>query len=132
MQMPMLAANHWTELGDHNGGVWERMEGAEGVCNPIRTITTNQTPQSFQGLNHQPKSTHRETHGSSYICSRGWPYLASMGIEALGPLKARCPSVGKHQGSNAGVGEWVGEHPYRSRGRGDKIRSLLRGNQEKG
>jgi hypothetical protein len=26
-----------------------------------------------QRLNHQPKSTHDETHGSGYICSRGWP-----------------------------------------------------------
>jgi hypothetical protein len=33
------------------------------------TISTNQTPQSFQGLNHQPKSTHGETHGSSCIWS---------------------------------------------------------------
>jgi hypothetical protein len=34
--------------------------GVEGVCNPIgRTISTNQTPpQSSQGLNRQPKSTH--------------------------------------------------------------------------
>jgi hypothetical protein len=38
---------------------WGRTEGAEGVCNPIRgtTISTNQTPLSSQGLNHQPKST---------------------------------------------------------------------------
>jgi hypothetical protein len=36
------------------GGVRERSEGAEGVCNPIgrTTISTNQTPQSAQGLNH--------------------------------------------------------------------------------
>ena len=26
-----------------------------------------------QELNHQAKSTHGVTHGSSYICSRGWP-----------------------------------------------------------
>jgi hypothetical protein len=39
-------------------------------------------PQSSQGLNHQPKSTHGGTHGSSRICSRGWPYWASMGGEA--------------------------------------------------
>ena len=48
----------------------------------------NQSPQSPQGLNHQPKSTHRVTHGSSYICSGGWPSQASMGGEALGPKKA--------------------------------------------
>jgi hypothetical protein len=46
------------------GGVRERTEGAKGVYNPVgkTTISTNQTPQSSQGLNHQPKSTHRVTH----------------------------------------------------------------------
>jgi hypothetical protein len=41
-----------------NIGVRERTEGAEGVCSPIggTTISTNQNPQSSQGLNHQPKS----------------------------------------------------------------------------
>jgi len=33
------------------------------------------SPQSSQGLKHQPDSTHGGTHGSSHICSRGWPYL---------------------------------------------------------
>jgi hypothetical protein len=32
----MFAANHWTKHGVLNGGVRERTEGAEGVCNPIR------------------------------------------------------------------------------------------------
>jgi hypothetical protein len=31
----MLAANHQTEHGDPIGGVRERTEGAEGVCNTI-------------------------------------------------------------------------------------------------
>jgi hypothetical protein len=32
----------------------------EDVCNPIgkTTISTNQIPQSSQGLNHEPKNTH--------------------------------------------------------------------------
>jgi len=34
-----------------------------------------------------------------------------MGGEALGPLKARCPSVGEFQGREVGVCGWVGEHP---------------------
>jgi hypothetical protein len=74
----------------YNGGVRERTEGAEGVCNPIgRTVSTNQTPpQSSQGLNHQLKSTHGRTQGSSLINSRGWPYLASMKREALGSVEA--------------------------------------------
>jgi len=33
--MWMLAAKHWTEQGVPNGGVKERTEGAEGVCNLI-------------------------------------------------------------------------------------------------
>jgi hypothetical protein len=50
MQIRMLIAKHWTEHRDHNEGVRERTEGAEGVCNPIgrATISTNQNPQSSQ------------------------------------------------------------------------------------
>jgi hypothetical protein len=67
----------------------ERTQGAEGVSNPIEgtTIWTNQYPQSSQGLNHQPKSTHGGTHVSSPISSRGCPCQTSMGGEALGPVK---------------------------------------------
>jgi hypothetical protein len=31
-----------------------------------------------------------------------------MGVEALGPVKARCPSVGECQGRDAGMGGVVG------------------------
>jgi hypothetical protein len=88
----------------------ERTEGAEGVCNPIGrpTILTNQTPQSSQGLNYQPKNTHGGTNGSSCICSRGWPCQASMGGEALGPVKAQCHSVGECQGGETRMGGWMG------------------------
>lgn len=42
-----------------------------------------------------------------------------MGGEALGPVKARCPSVGECQGREEGGNGWeVGEHSHRSRGRG--------------
>jgi hypothetical protein len=43
IQRQMLAVNHWTEHGVPNGGVKERIEGAEEVCNPIGrlTISTN-------------------------------------------------------------------------------------------
>jgi hypothetical protein len=44
-------------------------------------------PQRSQELKHQLKSTHGKSLGSRYICSRGWPYLASMGREASGPGK---------------------------------------------
>jgi hypothetical protein len=50
------------------------------------------------GLNHQSKKTHGRTHGSSCICSRGWPSQSSMGGEALGPVKVSCPSIGEYQG----------------------------------
>jgi hypothetical protein len=104
--MQVLIANHQTNHEFPNGGGRGRTEGAEGVCNPIgrTTISTNQTPQSSHGLNHQPKSTRGGTHGSRCICSRGLPYLVSMGGEALGPVEARCPSVGECEGTEAGVG----------------------------
>jgi hypothetical protein len=56
-----------------------------------------------------------------------------MGGEALGPVEARCPSMGKCQGGETGVVRWWGggEHPHRSRG-GDGIRGLWRGNLEGG
>ena len=97
IQMWMLEANHRSEHRDPNGRVGGRTKRAEGVCNPIwRTkISTNQTFQSSQGLNHQWKKTHEGTHGSSCIWSRGWPYLASLKGEALGPVKAQCPRVGE-------------------------------------
>ena len=73
----MPSANHWAESWDPNRGVRKMTEGIEGVCNPIgrTTVSTNQTPQSSQGLSHQPRST----YGSSCICSRGWPCQASIG-----------------------------------------------------
>jgi hypothetical protein len=84
-------------------------------------------PQIPRG-NHQPVST----HGSSCTRSRGWPFRTSMGGEALGPGKASCPSVRKCQGSEAGVGGWVGDHTYRSRGRDDGIGVFQRRNWELG
>jgi hypothetical protein len=101
----MLTAKHWTKHGDPYGGVRGRTKGAEGVCNYIgRTIlSTNQTLQSSQGLNHQTKST----HGFNCICSRGWHCLASVGGEAFGPVKAKFPMVGECQGGELGVDWWV-------------------------
>jgi hypothetical protein len=53
-----------------------------------------------------------------------------MGGEALGPIKARCPSVEECQGWEVGVGGWVEEHLHRSWGRGDGIEGFWRGDQE--
>jgi hypothetical protein len=60
LTMGRLAAKHQTHQEDPNGGVRRRTEGAEAVYNPIQrtTTSTNQTPQSSQGLKHQPKNTH--------------------------------------------------------------------------
>ncbi|EDM14405.1 rCG65932 [Rattus norvegicus] len=51
IQVRMVAANHWTEQGDPNAGVREKMEGAEGVCNTIgrTTMPTNQIPPELPG-----------------------------------------------------------------------------------
>jgi hypothetical protein len=61
-------------------------------------------------------------NGYSRICSREWPCQASMGGEAPGPVKARCPSIGKFKGGEAGVDGWVRDHPHKSRGRGLVVR----------
>jgi hypothetical protein len=61
------------------------------------------TPQSSQGLNYQLKGTHGRTHGSTCICSRGWPCRTSMGEEALGPVKVLCPNVGECQDQEVGL-----------------------------
>jgi hypothetical protein len=58
-------------------------------------------PKSSPGLNYQPKSTGGGTHGSGCICSRGWPSQTSIGGEALGPVKAQCPSVAECQDQEA-------------------------------
>jgi len=95
IQRWMFAANYWTENGVLIGKVRERIEGAEGVWNPIRT--TMPTNQSSQELNHHPKNIHGQTHGSSCICSRAWPCWAPLGGEVLGPAKAQCPGIGECQ-----------------------------------
>jgi hypothetical protein len=126
----MLSANHWTEhkVPLPHGGARERTEGAEEVFNSIggTKVSINQTLQSSQGLNHQPKSTHGGTHGSSCICSKGWLCWTSVGGEALGPVKAQCPSVGECQDREAGVSGLV------SRGRGYGVGGFCRGNEKWG
>jgi hypothetical protein len=68
----------------------------------------------LQGLNHQPKSPPGGLHGNSCICNRGWVCQTSVRGEALDPVKALCPSVGKCQDSEAEVGGLV------SRGKGER------------
>jgi hypothetical protein len=59
--------------------------------------------------------SHGGIHVSSQICSRGQPCQASMGGEALGPVKAQCSSIGECQGWEAGLNGWLREFPPRSR-----------------
>ena len=73
-----------------------------------------------------PKKTHGGSHGSSCICSRGWPNCSSKEGEDLGPVKGLCPSIGECQGQEAAVGGLV------SRERGKGIGGFQRGNQERG
>jgi len=71
------------------------------------SIPTDQYSKISQELNYQPKSIHGGTNGFSCICSRGWPCQLSTGGEALGPVKALCPSVVECQGQEAAVGGFV-------------------------
>jgi hypothetical protein len=81
-------------------GSWKRLK-------PHRRtpIWTKQYTQSSLELYHQSKKIHCGTCGSRYICSRGWTSRSSMGVEALGPVKALCPSIGECQDQEW---EWVG------------------------
>jgi hypothetical protein len=94
----MLTAihHHRTEPGDPDGRARGWNEGAGGDYKSIGgAVSTNWTLLSSQGLNHQPKNTHGRIYGSSCICNRGQPYQASLRREALGPVEARCPSIGE-------------------------------------
>jgi hypothetical protein len=56
--MEILIANHWSEPRLLNRRDRGRTEEAEGDCNSTRrtTISTNQTPQSSQGLKPPTKA----------------------------------------------------------------------------
>jgi hypothetical protein len=75
IQKWMLTAIYWTEHRVPTEVARKRTQGIKRVCSPVggTTIWNNQYPQSSLGLNHQPKKTHGGTHGSSCICSKGWP-----------------------------------------------------------
>ena len=69
--------------------------------------------------------THGGTHGSSCVCSRGWPSRSSMGGEAVGPVKALGSSIGNARTRN-GSG-WV-----REQGEGREDRGFSEGKLGKG
>jgi len=102
----MLASNHWTERG-LRVGIRERIEGAEGACNPIRT--TIPTNQSFQGLNHSPRRLYmdRRMAPAAYLARDGllgtnvsrspWSYQC---------MTLRCRGMwGQGDGNGGGWGE---------------------------
>jgi hypothetical protein len=109
-------------------------EGDEGVCNSIdrTTVSTNWTPQRFQGLNYQPKCIHGRIHGSSYICRRGLSYLTSIEVDTHRPMAAWCPSVGQCYSDEAGVGGWVEERPDRDKGKKGIVWGVYGWNSGKG
>ena len=81
----MLAANHWTEHGDPNGGVRERTKGAEGVYNPIRrtTISTNQTPPPPELPGTKPP-TKEYTWRDPWLQLLMWQRMALLDINGRG------------------------------------------------
>jgi hypothetical protein len=102
------------------------------VCKILKHMSTgqyflNRTPMAYaMGLNHQPKKTHGGTHGSSCICSRGWPSWSSMGGEVLGPPKVPGPSIREWQGQEVGMGGFV------NRARGEAMGGFSEGETRKG
>jgi hypothetical protein len=75
------------------------------------------TNQSSQGLNHQPRSTHGGTHGSSCICNRGWPCWASMRGEALEGSMPQCRGMPVWGGGSG----WEGGGSTLIEARGERI-----------
>lgn len=137
-QRQMLSASHWIENWDLNGGVSERTEVIEGMFNPIgrTTVSTNQIPQSFQGLKHQVKSTHGTTPGSSSsMCSRRWALLGINGRRDPWSCEGSMTSVGECQGREAGGSVWVcGSSPSWRQGlrRWDGVAVFWTGSREAG
>jgi hypothetical protein len=114
--MQILTANHQTEPGDPFGKDRGRTKGAEGDYNPkVRSISTNQTTQNFQGFNNQPKITQRGIHDYSYICSRGWPLWHQCEERFLFLWNSMPQSRGMLE-DEAGVGDGVDEHLHRGKG----------------
>ena len=60
---------------------------------------------------YNPRVDMEGSPDSRYICSRGWPYLTSVGGE--GGLMPQGRGMLKGE---AGVGEWVEEHLHRGKG----------------
>ena len=94
IQRHIFAAPLWNEHRVPSGRVGERTEWAIGGCNHRKNNNINQ-PYPLELPGTKPPITHGVTHGSKQMCARWQPCWTSMGEKALGPLKARCPSVGE-------------------------------------
>jgi hypothetical protein len=77
-----------------------------GGCIWDRSLV-NQTPQSSQSLDYQPKIIHGVTHRSRHMFTREWSCWASVGGETCWSCKALMPQYRGMPGSVVRVG-WVG------------------------
>jgi hypothetical protein len=79
----------------------------------------------------KPRSTHGVPHGSSYLCSTGWPCRVSVWEEALSPVKAWYPNIGELEDGEVGVCVCVGT-PSEKQGERRWGRKFPGENQERG
>jgi hypothetical protein len=117
----MLTVIHWTEHKVPNEGAREiprELKGSEAPKKKHQYELTS-TPE-LPGTIPIKENTFWNLL-SSYICSRGWPSRSSMGGEALGPVKALCPSIGDAMTRSGSV--WFG-----SRGMEEGIGAFQSGN----
>ena len=132
-EMQISAANHQTEQGGY-------MKKLREVLKKLKGFATVQEEQQYQttrpykapkGKNHQPKCTHGSTNGSSFIYTRGLPYVASTGGESLGTVKVQYPRIGESQGHEVGVDGLVVGASSKKTGGGVGYRAYRQG-MEKG
>jgi hypothetical protein len=88
--MWIYTAKHLIKYRDLNGEIRARTVGTEEVCSLIgkTTISTSQIPPKLPGTKPLTKEYTGGTRGSNHICSRGIPYLPSLGGESLDPEEA--------------------------------------------
>jgi hypothetical protein len=83
----MLEANHRTKPWDANGGVRAKTEELKGFETHRKNSNINQ-PDLPELPGTKPPINIGGTRGSCCLCSRGLPQLASMGGNAVDPVKA--------------------------------------------
>ena len=89
----ILIANHWTEPSHPNRQVRGRTARAPWNCNCIgrAKVSINWTPESWHGLNHQPKGIAGQVLGPHYICNRVLNCQGSVGGDILSPVETWYP-----------------------------------------